>query len=79
VHRFPVVDARAPGDDSRAQLVATLEAAARTVVAYHARPQRAGWAHRLARRLRGSRPDADRDVTDPAAFPPYSPQARQRP
>jgi hypothetical protein len=74
LHRFAVLDTRAPGDDSRLQLVETLEAAARTAEAHRALPHLAGWLRRTADVLRGRWPDADLDLTDWARFPPYSPR-----
>jgi hypothetical protein len=76
MERFPRLDARPPGDDSRGQLVATLEAAARAAKAHRALPRLAGWARRTAALLRRRWPDADLDFTDPAAFPPYTPRVR---
>ncbi|MFE4535414.1 hypothetical protein ACFRKB_10095 [Streptomyces scopuliridis] len=72
LQRFALLDARAPGDDSRPQLVETLEAAARTADSHRALPHLAGWARRTAGVLRRRWPDADLDFTDPAAFPPYT-------
>jgi Phosphotransferase enzyme family len=72
--RFPTLDGRAPGDDSRRQLVATLEAAARTAQAHHALPGLSGWVRRTAALLRRRWPDADLDFTDASAFPPYTPR-----
>jgi aminoglycoside/choline kinase family phosphotransferase len=74
LHRFAVLDARAPGDHSRLQLVETLESAARTAEAHRALPHLAGWARRTADALRRRWPDADLDLTDWATFPPYSPR-----
>jgi aminoglycoside/choline kinase family phosphotransferase len=74
LHRFAVLDARAPGDHSRLQLVETLESAARTAAAHRALPHLAGWARRTAHALRRRWPDADLDLTDRARFPPYSPR-----
>lgn len=74
LHRFAVLDARAPGDHSRLQLVETLESAARTAEAHRALPHLAGWARRTADALRRRWPDADLDLTDRARFPPYSPR-----
>ncbi|WP_425248047.1 hypothetical protein [Streptomyces sp. NEAU-NA10] len=71
LERLPRLDARPPGDPSRPQLVATLEAAARTADAHRALPHLAGWAHRTAALLRRRWPDAD---LDPAALPPYTPR-----
>jgi hypothetical protein len=74
LHRFAVLDARAPGGHSRLQLVETLESAARTAAAHRALPHLAGWARRTAHALRRRWPDADLDLTDRARFPPYSPR-----
>ncbi|MGW2153427.1 hypothetical protein [Nonomuraea sp. NPDC001699] len=65
--RLPVLDGRPAGDDSRAQLVATLEAAARA--AEGALPRLAGWCRRGAAALRRRWPDADRDF---GALAPYT-------
>ncbi|MGP3960167.1 phosphotransferase family protein [Nonomuraea sp. 3N208] len=73
LERFPRVDARPPGDDSRPQLVATLEAAARTAEAHRALPHLAGWARQAADLLRRRWPDADLDLD---AVPPYTPRGR---
>jgi aminoglycoside/choline kinase family phosphotransferase len=74
LHRFAVLDTRAPGDHSRLQLVETLESAARTAEAHRALPHLAGWVRRTADVLRRRWPDADLDLTDWARFPPYSPR-----
>ena len=74
LHRLAVLDARAPGDHSRLQLVETLESAARAAEAHRALPHLAGWARRAAGVLRRRWPDADLDLTDWASFPPYSPR-----
>jgi len=74
LHRFAVLDARAPGDHSRLQLVETLESAARTAQAHRALPHLAGWLRRTADALRRRWPDADLDLTDPTRFPPYTPR-----
>ncbi|MEW9551347.1 hypothetical protein [Nonomuraea sp. NPDC050783] len=71
LERLPALDARPPGDDSRAQLVATLESAARAGDA--ALPRLAGWARRAAELARRRWPDADRDF---GALPPYTPRRR---
>ncbi|RVX44076.1 phosphotransferase family enzyme [Nonomuraea polychroma] len=69
--RLPTVDARPPAHDSRPQLVATLEAAARTAEAHRALPHLAGWARQAAARLRRRWPDADLDLD---AVPTYTPR-----
>jgi hypothetical protein len=74
LHRFAVLDTRAPGDHSRPQLVETLESAARTAEVHRALPHLAGRARRTADVLRRRWPDADLDLTDRARFPPYSPR-----
>ncbi|MFB8242173.1 hypothetical protein ACFC58_37130 [Kitasatospora purpeofusca] len=72
LQRFAALDARPPADPSRSQLVATLEAAARTAVLHtDALPRLTAWTHRIAALLRRRWPDADQDFTDPARFPPY--------
>jgi aminoglycoside/choline kinase family phosphotransferase len=74
LHRFAVLDTRAPGDHSRLQLVETLESAARAAEAHRALPHLTGWVRRTADVLRRRWPDADLDLTDWARFPPYSPR-----
>lgn len=74
LQRFPRLDTRSPGDQSRIQLIATLEAAAHTADAHRALPHVTGWIHRIAAALRHRWPDANQDLTDPERFPPY--QAR---
>ncbi|MFD0351037.1 hypothetical protein ACFQ0M_43425 [Kitasatospora aburaviensis] len=71
LQRFAVLDTRSPGDPSRPQLIATLEAAARTAAIHNALPHLTTWTHRIAALLRRRWPDADQDFTDPARFPPY--------
>lgn len=71
LRRFPALDARSRGDESRSQLVATLEAAARTACDHSSLPHLAGWTGRIAATLRSRWPDADQDFTDPDRFPPY--------
>ena len=70
LRRFAAVDARAPGDRSRPQLVETLEAAARTAENHRVFPHLTGWVRRTADQLRGRWPDAGLDLTNPATFPP---------
>lgn len=69
--RFPALDARAPGENSRLQMVLTLDAAARAAEHHRALPHLAGWAHRVAQALRRRWPDADVDRT---AYPAYTPR-----
>jgi hypothetical protein len=67
--RLPVLDARPPGDDSRPQLVAVLEATAHAAQTHQALPHLAGLCRRLAEVLRARWPDADVDLT---ALAPYT-------
>ncbi|MFC4536692.1 hypothetical protein [Sphaerisporangium dianthi] len=76
LQRLPLLDTRAPGDDSRLQLMATLEATARTAEAHHTLPHLTGWARRVADLLRRRWPDTDLDLADGATFPPYSVRRR---
>ncbi|WP_204286111.1 hypothetical protein [Microbispora amethystogenes] len=71
--RLPALDGRPAGEDSRAQLVTTLEAAAATAQAHHALPQLTGLCRRLAEAPRSRWPDADVDI---AALAPYTPRRR---
>ncbi|MGH3313067.1 MAG: hypothetical protein ACRDP3_21190 [Streptomyces sp.] len=72
LQRFALLDTRSPGDDSRPQLVETLEAAARTAETHRALPHLTNWARRTAVLLRRRWPDADLDFTGQAASPPYT-------
>ncbi|WP_326795767.1 phosphotransferase [Streptomyces sp. NBC_01808] len=74
LQRFGALDVRVQGDPSRPQLIETLEAAARTAEHRCAFPHLAGWTRRTAALLRHRWPDADLDLTDPVAFPPYTPR-----
>jgi aminoglycoside/choline kinase family phosphotransferase len=74
LQRFARLDSRPPGDHSRLQLIATLEAAARTAETYRTLPRLTAWIRRVAVVLRRRWPDADQDFADSARFPPY--QAR---
>jgi hypothetical protein len=69
LNRFPRLDARPPGDPSRVQMVATLEAAAGVARRHRAMPDLAGWMLRTAEWLRRRWPDADVDL---AALPAYT-------
>jgi hypothetical protein len=69
-----VLDERAPGDQSRLQLVETLEATVRTAETHRAPPRLAGWFRRVAEVLRRRWPDANVDLTDDVRFPPYTPR-----
>ncbi|GHE92148.1 hypothetical protein GCM10014715_55700 [Streptomyces spiralis] len=74
LHRFPLLDTRPSGDHSRLQLVATLEAAARTGEIYQALPHVTGWIRRIAAVLRRRWPDANQDLADGGRFRPYQPR-----
>lgn len=56
--RLARLDARAAGHESRTQMVATLEAAARTAERFGRFPALSGWTRRLEERLRRRWPDA---------------------
>ncbi|MFE1932798.1 integrase core domain-containing protein [Streptomyces sp. NPDC059474] len=71
LQRLPLLDTRSPGDHSRLQLIATLEAAAHTAQSHRALPHLTAWIRRIAAVLRRRWPDADQDFIDPAGFPPY--------
>ncbi|MET9568467.1 hypothetical protein ABZY34_04860 [Streptomyces virginiae] len=71
LHRFALLDTRSPGDHSRLQLIATLEAAAHTAETHRALPHLTSWIRRIAAVLRRRWPDADQDFADSASFPPY--------
>ncbi|MFJ1997753.1 hypothetical protein [Streptomyces asiaticus] len=74
LQQFPLLDARPPGDPgdhSRLQLIATLEAAAHTSQTHQALPHLTAWIRRIAAVPRRRWSDADQDFTDPAGFPPY--------
>jgi hypothetical protein len=60
--RLPKLDARAPGHESRVQMIVTLEAAARATEAHRGFPDAAGWLRSVAVALRKRWPDADVDV-----------------
>lgn len=74
LRRFPLLDARAPGDDSRTQLVTTLESAATTAETHRALPHLTGWAHRTASLLRHRWPPSDEDASTPPGLRPYTPR-----
>ncbi|WP_329425332.1 hypothetical protein OG339_33915 [Streptosporangium sp. NBC_01495] len=69
--RFPALDARAPGERSRLQMVFTLDAAARAAEEHRALPHLAGWIRRAAQALRRRWPDTDVERT---AYPAYVPR-----
>jgi hypothetical protein len=60
--RLTMLDARSPGDDSRTQMVALLEAGARTAEAHRALPHLAAWCRSTAALLRRRWPDTDLDI-----------------
>ena len=68
LHRLPLLDQRAPGDESRLQMVSTLETAATLADSRHAYPALAAWARLAAGDLRRRWPDADVDL---GALPAY--------
>ncbi|MET7339544.1 hypothetical protein [Nonomuraea sp. NPDC005650] len=70
LQRLSLLDGRAVGDDSRVQLVATMEAAARVAESFGVLPGLAGWGWRVAEALRWRWPDADVDVAGLPAFVP---------
>ncbi|MGH6958039.1 MAG: hypothetical protein ACREEW_15340 [Caulobacteraceae bacterium] len=70
--RFRLLDARAPGEGSRVQMVSTLEAAASVARRHRSLIHLAGWADRVAGWLRARWPDADADLS---AYRPYTPRA----
>lgn len=74
LERFALVNTRPPGHRSRPQLIATLEAAARTSRTHRALPHLTAWVRRIAALLRERWPDADQDFADPVRFPPYQPR-----
>jgi aminoglycoside/choline kinase family phosphotransferase len=71
LQRFALLDTRSPGDHSRLQLIATLEAAAHTAETYGTLPHLTAWIRRITVVLRRYWPDADQDFADSARFPPY--------
>ncbi|MFI7641763.1 hypothetical protein [Nonomuraea sp. NPDC049400] len=73
LQRLAALDGRAAGDDSRVQLVATVEAAARVAESFGVLPGLAGWAWRVGALLRRRWPDADVDLS---VLPAYA--ARRR-
>lgn len=70
--RIARVDARPAGDGSRAQMIATLESAARAATHHRSLPHLAGWCRELAGALRARWPDAGANLTrlskDPAVW-----------
>jgi hypothetical protein len=67
--RLARLDGRPPGDHSRLQMVATLEAAAAAAARFGVHPHLAGWVRRMADQLRRRWPDADVDF---AFMPSYT-------
>lgn len=67
--RLALLEERGPGHESRTQMVATLDAAARTAGRFGCFPAVRGWVRRAEQRLRDRWPDADVDL---GALPPYS-------
>ncbi|HEY6738449.1 MAG TPA: hypothetical protein VI076_06330 [Actinopolymorphaceae bacterium] len=68
-NRLPVLDARAPGDPSRPQLISTLESAADAAASHRTLPRLVGWTRRVADLLRKRWSDADVDFR---AYPGYT-------
>jgi hypothetical protein len=69
--RLAVLDGRPPGDHSRLQMVSTLETAAAVAARFCVHLHLAGWARRMADRLRRRWPDTDIDIP---AMPSYAPR-----
>ena len=69
--RLDLLGSRPPGDHSRLQMVAALEAAAGTATRFGVHPHLAGWARHAADRLRRCWPDTDIDF---ATMPSYAPR-----
>ncbi|MGH2634132.1 MAG: phosphotransferase [Tepidiformaceae bacterium] len=69
--RFWKLDARVPGDESRLQLISTLEAACRAAEHHRSLPQLVGWLRSVTEFLRHRWPDADVDL---ASVEPFSPR-----
>lgn len=61
LRRFPVLDQRRTGDQSRPQMICTLEAAVRVGQRYNVLPNLSGWMAQVADYLRLRWPDADID------------------
>ncbi|MEX1008778.1 MAG: hypothetical protein WD271_13155 [Acidimicrobiia bacterium] len=64
LQRLPKLDARPAGHESRAQMVSTLDAAARAAEQFRSFPHLAGWARATAVTLRRRWPDSDHDFPD---------------
>ncbi|WP_026256970.1 hypothetical protein [Actinopolymorpha alba] len=63
LNRFPNLESRTPGDDSRVQMIATLEAAAGTAEHHRSIPALGGWLRATAELLRRRWKDADVDLS----------------
>ena len=76
LQRWAVLDGRAPGDQSRLQLVETVEAAARAAATHGAVPALAGWFLRVGETLRERWTDAggELDLAGPLRVRPYLPR-----
>jgi hypothetical protein len=70
LHRFPVLDGRPPGDQSRLNRIATLESAASVAESHRALPHLTGWVRAVAGLLRRRWPDADVDLSAYKAYTP---------
>ncbi len=57
--RFTILDARPPGENSRAQRVSALEHAAAVADSHRSLPHLSGWARSVAEALRQRWPDTD--------------------
>jgi Phosphotransferase enzyme family len=71
LNRFPVIDGRGAGDQSRLHRIATLESAAAVAESRGALRHLARWARRLGEVLRRRWPEADVDLT---VYEPYTPR-----
>lgn len=74
LHRFPLLDGQRIGDDSRIQMVSTLESAANAAESHRSLPHIRGWVREVASTLRRTWPDADLDLSTCAK---YAPRVRQ--
>lgn len=63
LHRLPKLDARTPGDQSRLQMVSTLDSAATAAERHNSLPRLSGWMRKIADALRRSWPDTDVALT----------------
>lgn len=62
LHRFPKLDARPQGDQSRLQMVSTLESAAWVAERHNSLSRVSGWMRQIADGLRRRWPDTDADL-----------------